>query len=90
MNANDMARAFLEIKGQCTFTGEIRKELDKFFDYVKRTYVGANYDPPMYPLHFWNVHERVQHNIPRTNNAVEAWHRRLTILAEGSQQYINC
>ncbi|KAL3854324.1 hypothetical protein ACJMK2_013598 [Sinanodonta woodiana] len=23
----------------------------------------------------WNVHDRVNENLPRTNNSVEAWHR---------------
>jgi hypothetical protein len=29
----------------------------------------------MFPVTFWNCHDRVNQGLPRTNNAVEGWHR---------------
>lgn len=81
---DDVRMAFREVKAECTFKGETKLELDDFFAYVQKTYTGTVYDPPMFPILFCNVHQRVLDNIPRTNNAVEAWNRRFGILAESS------
>lgn len=32
--------------------------------------------PPRYPTTLWSVHHLKQENLPRTNNHMEAWHRR--------------
>ena len=31
--------------------------------------------PNMFPIEMWNIHQLVNHGIPRTTNAIEAWHR---------------
>ena len=33
--------------------------------------------PPRFPLELWNVNNRVEEEIPKTNNHVEAYHRHL-------------
>ena len=49
--------------------------------YFESTYIGrhtansALMSPPLFPLQMWNQHFMVQNGLPRTTNAVEAWHR---------------
>ena len=31
--------------------------------------------PPRYPIHYWNIRERLTEGLPRTNNQVEGFHR---------------
>ena len=52
------------------YKGKLNDDLKTFFDYVKSTYIGTEYAPPMYALSFWNVHRRVLDDRPRTNNSV--------------------
>ena len=49
--------------------------------YFENTYIGRHIansplmSTPIFPMEMWNNHFMVQHGLPRTNNAVEAWHR---------------
>ena len=43
--------------------------------YVGRRLPGGTFVEPLYPIKMWNHHHQVQQGIPRTTNAVEAWHR---------------
>ena len=48
--------------------------------YFEKTYVGRHISssihvPSMFPTEMWNNHQLVNHGIPRTTNAIEAWHR---------------
>ena len=51
-------------------------------DYFQRTYVGVpgrggrhrGLIPLMFTITLWNMHDRVQANLPRTNNNLEGWH----------------
>ncbi|XP_068235676.1 uncharacterized protein [Palaemon carinicauda] len=36
--------------------------------------------PPLFPPALWSVYDRVEGSVPRTQNKVEAWHRRLEVL----------
>ena len=29
---------------------------------------------PLFAISLWNVHDRVDHDLPRTNNSIEGWH----------------
>ena len=37
-------------------------------------------NPPLFPPALWSVYDRVEASVPRTQNKVEAWHRRLEVL----------
>ena len=52
-------------------------ELASYFEstYIGRHIAGSIVIPSMFPIEMWNNHNLVHHGIPRTTNAVEAWHR---------------
>ena len=64
---------------------ELQDSCDKFPDlidvitYFEETYIGRLYRrrrlPPRYAISLWNLNERTLCELPRTNNAVEGWHR---------------
>ena len=48
--------------------------------YFEKTYVGRKlpggiYQDPLFPIEMWNYHYDTAFGLPRTTNAVEAWHR---------------
>jgi hypothetical protein len=51
-------------------------------DYFEDTFIGRELRcrrmQPLFPVRMWNVHERIAAGMPKTNNAVEGWHRALT------------
>lgn len=55
-------------------------EAQPIFDYFEDTYVGRERRnrarEGRFPLPLWNNFRRVRLNLPRSNNAIEAWHRR--------------
>ena len=42
-----------------------------------RTYFQTGITEPIHPIELWNMNERAMHDLPKTNNHVEGWHRRL-------------
>jgi len=72
---NEVASGYTELISTEDFTGVLRDDYDKFKDYVHSTYIGSVFSPPLFHIKFWNVHQRVINNQPRTNNAIEAWNR---------------
>ena len=64
--------------------GGLKNDVDAFFAYVSRTYVGTTYVHPTFSIAFWSVHQRVLDNAPRTNNSVEVWNRRIGALSKSS------
>jgi hypothetical protein len=60
-----------------------KNNLSIFIKYFEETYIGIYsiekilIKKPMFPIEFWNTHERVLRNLPRITNSVEAWHRSL-------------
>ena len=51
-----------------------------YVQYFKKTYVGlklpgGTYQDPLFPIEMWNYHYDTAFGLPRTTNAVEAWHR---------------
>jgi hypothetical protein len=48
-------------------------------DYFEDTFIGKELRhklmQPFFPVRMWNMHERIAAGMPKTNNAVESWHR---------------
>lgn len=60
------------------FEGDDR--LTPVLDYFEDTFIGRptrrnGRRAPRFPISLWNVHDRVEEGLPRTNNTVEGWHR---------------
>ena len=60
---------------------EHNPELLPFLEYFEATYIGLpnrrgqpGRPVPRFPINFWNMFERTQAGIARTNNIVEGWH----------------
>ncbi|CAK1591269.1 unnamed protein product [Parnassius mnemosyne] len=68
----DVITAFEELTESCP------REIDAVIDYWEDTYIGRQRRnrraDPKFPIHVWNVHDRVHQGLPRTNNSVEGWH----------------
>ena len=43
--------------------------------YIGRTLPGGTHQAPLFPIYLWNFHIDTPFRLPRTTNAVEAWHR---------------
>ena len=55
-------------------------QADQLIEYFERTYIGRRlpggaYQQPLFPIGIWNYHFDTVLGIPRTTNAVEAWHQ---------------
>ncbi|CAF1014396.1 unnamed protein product [Didymodactylos carnosus] len=70
---------------------EVSQDFDEFYlslppilqplmDYFEDTYIGGRRPngraTPRFPIELWNMHQRTINHSMRTNNSVEAWHRR--------------
>ena len=48
-------------------------------DYFETNYIGelrrGGRRAPRFPHVLWNIHRRVAHDLPRTNNLLEGWHK---------------
>ena len=53
---------------------------DDLLQYFEDTYIGryrrnAPRCPPLFAINLWNMFNRIDDKLPRTNNSVEGWHR---------------
>ena len=75
---NDVLNAF------DTVVAQMPEQLDPIIDYFENNYIGVMHRrgrlPPRFPLELWNVNNRVEKEIPKTNNHVEAYHRHLAAI----------
>lgn len=58
------------------------ENIKKFVEYFKKNFIGVYekyhlLEEPKYQYEFWSNYEKVIHEIPRTINSLEAWHRGL-------------
>ena len=62
-----------------TLSNNIDHDLDIILEYIEDNYIGAyrrgHYRAPRF-TYMWEVCDRVQTELPRTNNALEGWHNR--------------
>ena len=55
---------------------EIRELVNYFEDnWIGRPARRGGRSASIFPVTLWNVHDQVVHDLPRTNNSVEGWHR---------------
>jgi hypothetical protein len=74
---SDVFHGFNLIKAKCS-----KKKFSKFIKYFERNFIGAlvagsktTRKRPRYPIELWNVNERVNEEMKRSNNNMEAWHQ---------------
>ena len=72
---NDVINAFEMVVAQ------MPEQLDLIIYYFEKNYIGVMHRrgrrPPRFLLELWNVNNRVEEEIPKTNNHIEAYHRHL-------------
>lgn len=63
-------------------TKTMPKKLSGFLEYFKGTYVSGrnNNNRPIFHPALWSNHRAVLQRLPLTTNALEAWHRRWTVV----------
>ena len=72
---NHVLTAFRKLKAN------VSQDMNPLLDYIGKTYVrNTGRRRPRYPIDTWNVYQRTLDQLDRTNNVVEAWHRRLNLL----------
>jgi hypothetical protein len=58
---------------------QLDNSLDVISDYFEETFIGrqrrGRRAQPLFNIAIWNVSDRIAGGLPRTNNAVEGWHR---------------
>ena len=70
-----------------TLSNNIDQALDVILDHIEDNFIGVfqrgHFRHVRFPYEMWGVHDRVQNDLPRTNNDVEGWHNRLN-------QHVGC
>lgn len=85
-----LALAFVPVR-DVPFAFEILKEdgfpaeMETIVNYWESTYIGKRIEGirPIFSISVWNMYERLQSHLPRTNNSLEAWHNAF-------QQTVDC
>ena len=80
-----MALAFLEpnqvVNGFEFLCSDLDDGFQQILDYFEDNYIGRlrgrSRRAAMFPINLWNMAARVKNNMHRTNNKIEAWHRKL-------------
>ena len=80
-----LALAFLEpiqvINDFESLCSELGEEYQEILDYFEDNYIGRLRGRfrrlATFPINIWNMNARVKNNLHRTNNNLEAWHRKL-------------
>ena len=72
MPENDVEGAFNQVAIQ------VDPALAPVLDYFEDTYIGTvrrgQRRPARFPYSMWGMYDRVQDDLPRTNNSIEGWH----------------
>ena len=62
-------------------TSQTPEEFQPVVDYFEDTFIGrpqtSKRRPPLFSKTIWNVKQRLDSGLPKTNNHVEGWHRRI-------------
>lgn len=84
----DVVRAFEELQEH------VSREVDPVLMYFEDSYIGRKRGrhrvEPMFKHNIWNVNERALNDLPKTNNNVEGWHRKMKTAMGASHPTIWC
>ena len=62
-----------------SLSNDLVDDLSDFIHYFEKTWIGLEHHGrrrrPLFSIEPWNVRDRVERVLPRTNNSVEGWHR---------------
>ncbi|KAK7479647.1 hypothetical protein BaRGS_00029113, partial [Batillaria attramentaria] len=74
---DDVIEAFQQLMD--SLDADTEETLSDFLAYFESTWLGivqrGRRRRPKFDVAMWNVYNRVEDNLPRTNNSVEGWHR---------------
>ena len=56
--------------------------------YIGRVLPGGGIQAPLFPISMWNYYLETPFGLPRTNNAVKAWHRSFNVSRLSSPKYM--
>ena len=70
-----------------------RNGIDVILDYFEDTYIGIQRrgrprDVPMFPIRIWNMYDKTQDDLPRTNNHIEDWHKGFSGNCDGTHSTV--
>ena len=72
----DVIRAFESLSENLPPDAPAQAIIDYFEDtYIGRFRPGGQRRDPLFPITVWNMYKQTLQGLPRTNNAVEGWHR---------------
>ncbi|XP_077985938.1 uncharacterized protein LOC144440443 [Glandiceps talaboti] len=64
-----------------TLAQNMPNDAEQVVDYFESNYIGRprrhGRRPPRFPITMWNMNSRVNDELPRTNNNIAGWHRRM-------------
>ena len=66
-----------------SLSDELVDDLSDFLHYFEKTWISLEHHRrrrrPLFPMELWNVRDRVERALTRTNNSVEGWHKAFDI-----------
>lgn len=91
--ADEIPSAFLEVAELLSNEEPNTKLLLKYFEEtyvlgrirIRKGKVMNSRTQPLFPPSFWSVHQCIEHGLPRTQNSIEAWHRRWNTLVDSQR-----
>ena len=75
--AGDVIEGFEELVDTIRICDDVTDDLLQYFEdtYIGRCRRNAARHPPRFAINLWNMFNRTNDELPRTNNSVEDWHR---------------
>lgn len=81
--------AFAEFKA-CVTDSKVMELYDWFERYyVTGTTVNGKHIPPLFPPKLWSIYHLLERHLPRSDNAAEAYHRRINRICDKQHQSVS-
>lgn len=82
-----------EVLLESTYYVEYEEILSLLITYFEGTWIGilnkrGNRRPPVFAIETWNCFDRLQGNLPGTNNKIESWHNRFSAIISSTKLII--